>query len=75
MAENRCMGCVKKLRLDSTLTQMLLAVVIGAVVGLTLRSLRTSDDVTAWIQIFGELLLRMFKVIALPLIISCLVSG
>ena len=75
MAENRCMGVVKKLRLDSTLTQMLLAVVIGAVVGLTLRSLRTSDDVTAWIQIFGELLLRMFKVIALPLIISCLVSG
>ena len=51
------------------------AVIIGLILGFGLRQAKLNPEAIAWIQIWGELLIRMFKAIALPLIISCIVVG
>ena len=52
-----------------------LAVILGLIQGFGLRQAKLNPETVAWIQIWGELLIRMFKAIALPLIISCIVVG
>ncbi len=53
----------------------LIAVMLGVVVGFALRPAQLGYEAKAWIAIWGELFLRMLKLIILPLVMSCLVVG
>ncbi len=53
----------------------LAAVILGVVVGFALRHAQMGYEGKAWIAIWGELFLRMLKLIILPLVMSCLVVG
>lgn len=51
-------------------------VVVGTVLGMLLRYLRVRDSTTLTMVSFpGELLMRMLKMLILPLIISSLITG
>ncbi len=64
--------CLKNnLLLDLTI----LGVVLGTVIGFAARSWELSSDAIAIVSIPGELLMRMLKLLILPLIISSIISG
>lgn len=50
-------------------------VLLGAVVGFSVRTLHPSEDAVMLILFPGELLIRTLKLIILPLIVSSLISG
>ncbi|KPP70203.1 excitatory amino acid transporter 5-like [Scleropages formosus] len=52
-----------------------LAVVIGCLLGFFLRSRRLSEQEVKYFQFPGELLMRMLKMLILPLVVSSLMSG
>uniref|UniRef100_A0A1A8R685 Amino acid transporter n=3 Tax=Nothobranchius rachovii TaxID=451742 RepID=A0A1A8R685_9TELE len=52
-----------------------LAVVIGCLLGFFLRTRRLSDQEVKYFQFPGELLMRMLKMLILPLVVSSLMSG
>ncbi len=60
---------------NAVVVATLVAVALGLGLGLGLRPLEPSYDVIAWISIWGELFLRMLKLIILPLVMACLVVG
>ena len=64
--------CLKQNRLILSTT---FAVIIGLILGFELRQVKLNPEAIAWIQILRQLLIRMFKAIALPLIISCIAVG
>ncbi|KAI4873180.1 hypothetical protein NFI96_019305 [Prochilodus magdalenae] len=62
-------------RKNGLLTLSVLAVVTGCVVGFMLRSLNLSTQAKIYFSFPGELLMRMLKMLILPLITSSLMSG
>ena len=50
-------------------------VLVGLILGFGLGQAKLNPETFSWIQIWRELLIRMFKAILLPLIISCIVVG
>uniref|UniRef100_A0A9J8DMI0 Amino acid transporter n=1 Tax=Cyprinus carpio carpio TaxID=630221 RepID=A0A9J8DMI0_CYPCA len=60
---------------NGLLTLSVLAVMSGCVVGFTLRSLNLSTQAKIYFSFPGELLMRMLKMLILPLITSSLMSG
>uniref|UniRef100_A0A4W5RBF3 Amino acid transporter n=1 Tax=Hucho hucho TaxID=62062 RepID=A0A4W5RBF3_9TELE len=52
-----------------------LAVVIGCMMGFHLRGKQLSDQEVKYFQFPGELLMRMLKMLILPLVVSSLMSG
>ncbi|KAL4634995.1 excitatory amino acid transporter 5-like [Arapaima gigas] len=52
-----------------------LAVVIGCLLGFFLRSRQLSEQEVKYFQFPGELLMRMLKMLILPLVVSSLMSG
>ncbi|XP_035377566.1 solute carrier family 1 member 7b isoform X2 [Electrophorus electricus] len=52
-----------------------LAVVIGCLLGFFLRSQQLSEQEVKYFQFPGELLMRMLKMLILPLVVSSLMSG
>ena len=75
-----CCQCSKKclfnlMKENKLLVATTVAVLIGISFGLLLRETEVSYDIKTWIRIWGELFLRMLKLIILPLIISCLITG
>uniref|UniRef100_A0A671K5L6 Amino acid transporter n=2 Tax=Sinocyclocheilus anshuiensis TaxID=1608454 RepID=A0A671K5L6_9TELE len=52
-----------------------LAVVIGCLLGFFLRSKHFSEQEVKYFQFLGELLMRMLKMLILPLVVSSLMSG
>ncbi|XP_033993869.1 solute carrier family 1 member 7a [Trematomus bernacchii] len=52
-----------------------LAVVIGCLLGFFLRGKRLSEQEVKYFQFPGELLMRMLKMLILPLVVSSLMSG
>ena len=67
---------VRKVLGDNVLVIVLiLAVIIGTGLGLGLRHLKPDYNVITWIAIWGELFLRMLKMIVLPLTVSCIIVG
>ncbi|XP_035271979.1 excitatory amino acid transporter 5-like [Anguilla rostrata] len=52
-----------------------LAVVIGCLLGFFLRTRRLSEQEVKYFQFPGELLMRMLKMLILPLVVSSLMSG
>uniref|UniRef100_A0A6I8PE81 Amino acid transporter n=1 Tax=Ornithorhynchus anatinus TaxID=9258 RepID=A0A6I8PE81_ORNAN len=57
------------------LTLSLLSVIVGCLLGGLLRTLQLSDLVRQYFSFPGELLMRMLKMLILPLITSSLMSG
>ena len=53
----------------------MVAVVLGLTLGFGLRLVDPSPEQITWISIWGELFLRMLKMIVLPLTVCCLVVG
>ncbi|XP_034015669.1 solute carrier family 1 member 8b [Thalassophryne amazonica] len=62
-------------RRNGLLTLSVLAVVSGCVLGFVLRSLNLSTQAKIYFSFPGELLMRMLKMLILPLITSSLMSG
>ncbi|XP_063076502.1 solute carrier family 1 member 8b [Engraulis encrasicolus] len=62
-------------RENGLLTLSVLAVVSGCVIGYMLRSLNLSSQAMIYFSFPGELLMRMLKMLILPLITSSLMSG
>ncbi|KAJ7983746.1 hypothetical protein DPEC_G00373230 [Dallia pectoralis] len=52
-----------------------LAVVIGCLIGFFLRTKRLTEQEVKYFQFPGELLMRMLKMLILPLVVSSLMSG
>jgi len=65
----------KKLHGNILLLITFTAVVIGCVSGYFLRPLKLSPESIMLISFPGELLMRMLKMLVLPLIISSIVTG
>ncbi|XP_041946452.1 solute carrier family 1 member 8b [Alosa sapidissima] len=60
---------------NGLLTLSVLAVISGCLIGYTLRSLNLSSQAKIYFSFPGELLMRMLKMLILPLITSSLMSG
>ncbi|CAB1327828.1 unnamed protein product [Coregonus sp. 'balchen'] len=60
---------------NGLLTLSVIAVVSGCVLGFSLRSLNLSTQAKIYFSFPGELLMRMLKMLILPLITSSLMSG
>ncbi|KAM9761600.1 LOW QUALITY PROTEIN: excitatory amino acid transporter 5-like [Menidia menidia] len=76
MALDGVWGRVKNvLRQNGLLIMSVLAVVIGCLLGFFLRTKRLSEQEVKYFQFPGELLMRMLKMLILPLVVSSLMSG
>ncbi|KAM4548022.1 solute carrier family 1 member 7b [Odontesthes bonariensis] len=60
---------------NGLLIMSVLAVVIGCLLGFFLRTKRLSEQEVKYFQFPGELLMRMLKMLILPLVVSSLMSG
>ncbi|KAJ8271526.1 hypothetical protein COCON_G00103850 [Conger conger] len=75
-AEPMCCGICQKLHQNMLLTLTILGVVVGSVSGMLLRYVSPLPaDVIMIIGFPGDILMRMLKMIILPLIISSLITG
>ncbi|XP_038147524.1 excitatory amino acid transporter 5-like [Cyprinodon tularosa] len=63
------------LKQNGLLILSVLAVVIGCLLGFFLRTRRLSEQEVKYFQFPGELLMRMLKMLILPLVVSSLMSG
>ena len=74
--ENDCVLQVTKwMKHNLLLVLTVLGVFLGAVIGFAARAGNPSDDVIMFISFPGDVLMRMLKMLILPLIISSLISG
>ncbi|XP_075873708.1 solute carrier family 1 member 7b [Nelusetta ayraudi] len=62
-------------RQNGLLIMSVLAVVIGCLLGFFLRTRRLTEQEVKYFQFPGELLMRMLKMLILPLVVSSLMSG
>ncbi|XP_051929370.1 excitatory amino acid transporter 5-like [Hippocampus zosterae] len=60
---------------NGLLIMSVLAVVVGCLLGFFLRTRRLSEQEVKYFQFPGELLMRMLKMLILPLVVSSLMSG
>ena len=65
----------QQLRNNILLVLTFFGVVLGFVLGLSLRSAKLSDEAIMLISFPGDILMRMLKMCILPLIVSSLVTG
>ena len=69
-------GCARGWAKDNVvLVSTAIAIILGVILGLALRQADLSHDAIVWVKIWGELFLRMLKLIILPLIMACLIMG
>lgn len=66
---------LKWLRSNILLTMTVVGVFLGAIVGFTLRLYSPTEEVIMFISFPGDVLMRMLKMIILPLIASSLIAG
>ena len=52
-----------------------LGVILGAIIGFAARSANPSQEVIMFIEFPGDVLMRMLKMLILPLIVSSLIGG
>ena len=64
-----------RLRSDLLLVVTVTCVVIGVIAGCVLRMLKPSDTAIELIAFPGDILMRLLKMLIIPLIVSSLVSG
>ena len=74
-----CLGCKKCnrqfLKEHGLLLANMVAIVLGLSLGFGLRPLKVSSDAIMWIGLWGELFIRMIKMLMLPLIVINLILG
>uniref|UniRef100_A0A3P8VTY3 Amino acid transporter n=1 Tax=Cynoglossus semilaevis TaxID=244447 RepID=A0A3P8VTY3_CYNSE len=76
MALDEVWGRVKNVcKQNGLLIMSVLAVVIGCLLGFFLRGKQLSEQEVKYFQFPGELLMRMLKMLILPLVVSSLMSG
>lgn len=74
-AGGRAQGCARFLRRNALVLFTVSGVVAGAGLGAALRGLHLSRTQIAYLAFPGEMLLRMLRMIILPLVVCSLVSG
>ncbi|XP_014661852.1 PREDICTED: excitatory amino acid transporter 2-like [Priapulus caudatus] len=74
MADTRS-GIVAWLKTNMLLLLTIAGVIIGVLLGFVCRYAEPSDDTIMLISFPGEILMRMLKMLILPLVISSLISG
>jgi len=67
--------CKKIVKANALLLATVVAVVVGIALGIALREAHMSKLQIAYFAFPGEILLRMLKMIILPLIICSLITG
>ncbi|XP_041745439.2 excitatory amino acid transporter 2-like isoform X3 [Coregonus clupeaformis] len=73
---NKCISCFASLFKNLLLTLTVLGVILGAVSGMLLRyASPIHPDIVMVIAFPGDILMRMLKMLILPLIISSLITG
>ncbi|XP_036452448.1 solute carrier family 1 member 7a isoform X2 [Colossoma macropomum] len=76
MALGAAWGRVKNVcQQNGLLIMSVMAVVVGCLLGFFLRSKHLSEQEVKYFQFPGELLMRMLKMLILPLVVSSLMSG
>ncbi|KAM8762066.1 excitatory amino acid transporter 2a isoform 1-T1 [Acanthopagrus schlegelii] len=74
--ENPCGGVCDKIMKNMVLTLTILGVFLGSIAGMLLRHISPlPPDVIMIIAFPGEILMRMLKMLILPLVVSSLVTG
>ncbi|XP_064489920.1 excitatory amino acid transporter 3-like [Ornithodoros turicata] len=63
------------LRTNLQLTLSIVAIVLGVIIGYTVGIAEPSDDAVTLISVPGEILLRMYKMLTLPLVVSSVISA
>lgn len=69
------MSEVKKRKGIALSTQMLIATLVGAVIGIIFQLTGNADFVKTWISPIGKLFLNMIQMVIIPLIFCTLISG
>lgn len=74
--DNSCFGQFKKWFMENMLLVLtVIGVILGSIIGFAARAGNPSDDVIHLISFPGEVLMRMLKMLILPLIVSSMISG
>lgn len=68
-------GCLRWMRTNLLLVLTVLGVIMGGVVGFAARAGNPSSDIIMFVSFPGDVLMRMLKMLILPLIISSMISG
>lgn len=63
------------LRAHLQLTLSVVGIVLGLILGYSIAIVEPSDDATTLISVPGEILLRMYKMLTLPLVVSSVISA
>lgn len=66
---------LKWLRANLLLTLTIAGVFIGGIIGFSIRPYQPSEEVIMFISFPGDVMMRMLKMIILPLIASSLIAG
>ena len=69
---SKCLNILKKHKL---IVATVLGVILGILLGILLRYLQVRGNGLLWVKIWGEIFLRLLKLVVLPLMVSCLVTG
>ena len=68
--------CMKTWAANNTLLLVTaVGIVVGIILGITVRQAEPSDTAIEWVAIWGDLFLRMLKMVTLPIMVSSLVVG
>lgn len=67
--------CLGWCRTNLLLVLTILGVVLGGVLGFAARAGQPSTDIIMFISFPGDVLMRMLKMLILPLIISSMITG
>jgi len=74
-AASAVVGCGKWMRKNLLLVLTICGVVFGLIFGFILRYAEPSKDAIMLISFPGEMLMRMLKMLIVPLIVSCMITG
>ncbi|XP_064635549.1 excitatory amino acid transporter-like [Lineus longissimus] len=53
----------------------IVGIVLGFIIGFAIRPLEPSEDALMWLGMTGEIFLRLLKMMIIPLVVSCIISG
>lgn len=67
--------CLKRLRKNAFLICTFIGIIIGAGSGFSLRPQKLTADTVSLISYPGELFMRTLKLLVLPFVVSCIISG
>ncbi|XP_074660429.1 excitatory amino acid transporter-like [Tubulanus polymorphus] len=66
---------IKNLKENLLLILTAVGIVFGFIIGFVVRPYKPSPDALMWIGIPGDIFLRLLKMMIIPLVVSCIISG